>query len=194
MANFWTLREANVARNIEWTGGAGVSFTFRSTELSGECAEVGELFLVAPHNTPEPGEGMLGWATEWRGKLTEEIADGIICVDLTGMKLGFPGIPHEEDVDPHFIRHYGDYDNVKLLAILGIRCGLIGNTMKKLERAANGWVGSKAKPDDAWAPLFEVHCILREIARRYGVNVQKAVADKFTATSEKYGLTTRLLA
>src|SRR5690349_20386442 len=91
MANFWTLREANVARNIEWTGGKGVSFTFRAAELGGECAEVGEMFIVAG---PDSLNTLDTWAAEWRAKVTEEIADGLICVDLTGMTLGFPGKVH----------------------------------------------------------------------------------------------------
>lgn len=184
------LRAANIARDIEWTGGRPVSYTFRAAELHGECAEVGELFLLAP-SEEHPAETEPG-AISWLGRLTEEIADGLITVDLTGMKLGFPGIPHEEDVDEHFVQHYGGKPTAELLAILGIRTGSICNTLKKLEREALGWVGSRAKPDDAWPPLFEVHCILREFARRYGINPTRAVRAKFNRTSEKNGLATRI--
>ena len=195
MANYWDLREANVARDIEWTGGTPVSYTFRAAELHGEMGEIMDLFIDPEVARPGTDVDPLEWGKKWTGDLRDELGDGFIVVDLTGMKLGFPTIPVDEETAREevllpFLMHPTD----TLFTLLGSRTGRICNTLKKLEREANGWVGSKADKYDAWPPLFEAHCILRVLCKRFSLDPAEVTSAKFNRTSEKVGLTTRLLA
>jgi hypothetical protein len=185
MANYFDLREANVARDIEWTGGRPVSFTFRAAELAGEIGEVVACF-VRPDDAPFD-------VTEFLTELRDELADGFITVDLIGMKLGFPSIPVDEEIArPEMLDSFRPKQNVELFGLLGREVGAICNGLKKLEREAEGWVGSRYNVTDAWAPLFRVHCILRTLCERYSIDPRVVTSAKFNATSEKYGLVTRL--
>lgn len=87
MANALTLgalRAANVARNVEWDSGAEkVSATFRTTELAGE---VGEICNVVKKLERER-IGIRG-SRDTIEHLAEEIADGIITLDLVAMHYG----------------------------------------------------------------------------------------------------------
>jgi NTP pyrophosphatase (non-canonical NTP hydrolase) len=80
---FSNLREANEARQVEWTGGQKVTPLFRATELAGE---VGEACNVVKKLERE--------RAGWRGsratleQLADELADVIICADLLAMSEG----------------------------------------------------------------------------------------------------------
>lgn len=195
MANYWDLREANVARDKEWTGGTPVSYTFRAAELHGEMGELMDLFIDPEVARPGTGVDPLEWGKKWTEDLTAELGDGFITIDLTGMKLGFPTIPVDEDmVREDVLIPFLQHDTPALFTVLGSRTGKICNTLKKLEREAAGWVGSRADKYDAWPPLFEAHCILRVLCQRFRLDPATITAAKFNRTSEKNGLTTRLLA
>lgn len=108
MTTFKNLREANVARDIEWNiGSERVSLAFRGNELAGEVGEA--------------------------------------C-----------------------------------------------NVLKKLERERIGIRGSRATPEQLAEELADVLICVDLIAMDLGIDLGKALADKFNATSEKYGLQTRL--
>ncbi|MFT4129930.1 MazG-like family protein [Labrys sp. (in: a-proteobacteria)] len=78
------LRAANIARNVEWDiGGEKLSATFRTTELAGE---VGEICNVVKKLERER-IGVRG-SRDTIEHLAEEIADGIITLDLVAMHYG----------------------------------------------------------------------------------------------------------
>ena len=61
-----------------------------------------------------------------------------------------------------------------------------------LERERIGIRGSRATPEQLAEELADVVVCVDLIAMHVGLDLGKAVADKFNATSEKYGLATRL--
>lgn len=77
------LREANIARSEEWTKGEKVSLSFRGNELAGE---VGEACNVIKKLERE----RLGYrgSRDTVDHLMEELADAVICADLTAMEVG----------------------------------------------------------------------------------------------------------
>ncbi len=187
MANWETLREANAARNIEWTNGAGVDYTWRGCELMGELGEIAELFVNPPRDEAD-------WRPKWLDNLRGELADGAICVDLTSMTLDLPGIPIGDDVPPEPIEGLRRLSNSDLFSAMLANGGALANGLKKLEREKRGWPGSRlTDPSDLWPNVWLVHSVLRVLAERYGIDLADAVVRKFNSTSAKVGLTTRLV-
>src|ERR1700740_3068363 len=77
-----SLRQANIARDKIWNPNKELSLSWRGNELAGEIGEAcnilkklerEKLGLKGSRSTPE--------------KLAEELADGIICIDLTAMQF-----------------------------------------------------------------------------------------------------------
>lgn len=108
MNHYETLRDANEARNAEWTKGEGTSIVFKGNELAGEVGEA--------------------------------------C-----------------------------------------------NVIKKLYRERQGWVGSRATLNDLAEELADVVICADLIAMDEGIDLDAAVRAKFNKTSEKYGLSVRLV-
>lgn len=83
MKRYPTLRDANIARAVDFQNGAKVSAAFRGLELGGEVGEA--------QNVMKKLERLrLGMKGEYDKdelikKLKEELADVIICVDLIAM-------------------------------------------------------------------------------------------------------------
>lgn len=76
---------------------------------------------------------------------------------------------------------------------LGGECGEAQNVIKKLERERLGWRGSRASLDDLAQELADVVICADLCAVTAGIDLGAAVVAKFNATSEKVGLTTKLL-
>jgi NTP pyrophosphatase (non-canonical NTP hydrolase) len=66
------------------------------------------------------------------------------------------------------------------------------NVLKKLERERMGIVGSRATVDQLAQELADVIICVDLIASEFDINLAAAVRDKFNATSERYGLATRM--
>ncbi|MFG1227166.1 MazG-like family protein [Xanthobacter wiegelii] len=66
------------------------------------------------------------------------------------------------------------------------------NVIKKIERAANGWRGSKDTIEHLTEELADVIICVDLIAMRFHIDLSEAVIKKFNATSEKYGLKTMM--
>jgi NTP pyrophosphatase (non-canonical NTP hydrolase) len=83
---FNTLRKANTARTLEWTGNSSNdSLLFRATELGGEAGEV--LNAIKKFTRQQ-----FGWSggidqDESIKAIAEELADVIICVDRVAAYL-----------------------------------------------------------------------------------------------------------
>lgn len=66
------------------------------------------------------------------------------------------------------------------------------NVAKKLERERLGWRGSRSTKDDLATELADVVICADLMAIAAGVELMSAVRDKFNATTDKVGLTTKL--
>lgn len=66
------------------------------------------------------------------------------------------------------------------------------NVVKKLERERRGWRGSRATKEALAAELADVVICADLLALTAGVDLAAAVREKFNATSEAQGLTTKL--
>lgn len=79
-----TLREANIARQAEWTSnGAVLSLSFAGNELAGEVGEVCNVIKKLDREAL----GLPG-SRDTVEHLSEELADVLICVDLIAMRFG----------------------------------------------------------------------------------------------------------
>jgi NTP pyrophosphatase (non-canonical NTP hydrolase) len=67
------------------------------------------------------------------------------------------------------------------------------NVIKKLERERLGIRGSRASKGQLAEELADAVICVDLIAMQAGIDLEAAVRDKFNATSEKYGLETRML-
>jgi NTP pyrophosphatase (non-canonical NTP hydrolase) len=68
------------------------------------------------------------------------------------------------------------------------------NVAKKIERERHDWRGSRATKEDLAAELADVVICVDLMALTAGIDLMSAVRDKFNATSEKVGLSTKLAA
>lgn len=75
---------------------------------------------------------------------------------------------------------------------LGGEVGEVLNACKKLERERRGWIGSRATVEDVASELGDVVICADLLAMTLGIDLGKAVIDKFNATSIKVGLPHRL--
>jgi NTP pyrophosphatase (non-canonical NTP hydrolase) len=80
------------------------------------------------------------------------------------------------------------YRGNELAGEIGEAC----NVIKKLERERLGLRGTRATKEQLAEELADGVICLDLIAMQAGIDLAQAVADKFNATSEKYGLTTRM--
>lgn len=171
-----TLRAANVARNIEWTAGASIEdYTWRGCELAGEVGEVVELF--------DRGD-----SAAWNRKveLAEELADVVICIDLSAMTLGLPEVPIHSS---GFIERAGPSIFARNV---GGQVLLLLNDFKKLERERRGWPGSRSSLEYIERRLHRLMGQIGLLAAYYHIELRDFTEAKFNATSEKVGLATRL--
>lgn len=70
--------------------------------------------------------------------------------------------------------------------------GELCNILKKLEREQLGMVGSRSSVEKAAEEVADVVICADLIANHLGIDLWNATAKKFNATSEKYGLATRI--
>jgi NTP pyrophosphatase (non-canonical NTP hydrolase) len=82
------------------------------------------------------------------------------------------------------------YRGNELAGEVGEACNII----KKLERERMGIAGSRANLADLAEELADVIICADLIAMQLGIDLNRAVAEKFNKTSEKVGLTTRMAA
>lgn len=76
---------------------------------------------------------------------------------------------------------------------LGGEVGEAQNVIKKLERERHGWAGSRDTVDHLAEELADIIICTDLIATMYGIDLDKAVTEKFNATSEKVGFPIRLV-
>lgn len=81
-----------------------------------------------------------------------------------------------------------EYRGNELAGEVGEAC----NVLKKIARERLGLRGSRATIEQLAEELADVVICVDLIAMQAGINLAEAVQNKFNATSEKYGLKTRL--
>jgi len=78
---------------------------------------------------------------------------------------------------------------IELAGEVGEAC----NIVKKLERARMGKAGSRATIAQLADELADVIICVDLLAQEFGIDMRVAVPQKFNATSERYGLKTRMV-
>jgi hypothetical protein len=175
---FFSLRDANVARQAEWDTGGNIDLSYSGNELAGEAGEL----ISATVDLINGGDDYEA--------LREEIGDVIICCDLIGLRVGRPLItrwpvkPRKGHADARIVTDQ--------LVDLAIEVGNVSNTIKKQERERFGMVGARGSLDDMMHNLNEIICLVHWIGESFGVDAGECVAHKFNLTSAKYGLKTKL--
>jgi len=163
-----TLREANKERQIEWDKNDVTTATYAGNELAGE---MGEALYACFLGDKAPDE------------IADELADVAICLDLVALRFGIPlpvrAIREDQRIAPSMMQGF----------CLGLAVGAICNSVKKLERAKLGMVGSTSSVDDLAVPLRNAMFLCAQLADSFGVDLNKAIAAKFNKTSMANGLT-----
>lgn len=180
MANFSRLRAANAARNIEWALPGStellltLSLSFRGNELGGEMGEVADVLMMS-----------VGTEGPNLDNLADELADVVICADLCAMTMD-QDLPIEYDMVTDEMDGHG---------FLGLAraVGFVCNGIKKLERESIGLKGSYTTPAAVVENLKEVVLWCYVLADDHKIDLDVAVVNKFNKTSNKVGLTTRLI-
>lgn len=67
------------------------------------------------------------------------------------------------------------------------------NLIKKIERERIGIVGSRSNLNELAEELADIIICVDLIAMDLGIDLSRAVKDKFNKTSEKYGLKTKII-
>lgn len=183
MANYSTLRAANLARQIEWFKGAttpDVPPSFRSNELAGEAGEVLEHILTYME------QGMT-WG-RLAPHVAEELGDVVISADLVAMDLGLSLQTRDPSTLDGSWRASSEVCMRMVLASLQV-CNLV----KKIDRERLGIPGSRANPQHVGLLLQGVVDWAYMLADHVGRPLWPEVVAKFNSTSAKVGLTTRLV-
>ena len=152
-----------------------MTLSYSGNELAGEVGEMIEvLYLYALGNEIS------------QVALRDEIGDVIICCDLLAARFDItfdpiPNIPQISDSATSI----GD-----ALIEVAMKAGRVCNTVKKLERAGFGMVGSTSS---IAALETDLNLLVRDVfwlARLFFLDAGACAAEKFNKTSAKYGLQT----
>lgn len=193
MADYYTLRAANLARDTEWnTGSERVSVLFRGVELAGEAGEVAEV-LAHIERTFDIDNVFSEEPLSDYTNLANELADIIICTDLVAMDYDINLYDALEDFVVSDLETETSEHIDPLIHVLDMQTyvGNALNTIKKLERERLGIRGSRDTVDNLSKWLAGVLFHTDVVAMDYGIDLKVAVSNKFNSTSEKVGLSTR---
>ncbi len=167
---FTSLRTANNVRQKEWDPTDKIDFSWRCNELAGEAGEVcNVLKKMHRERVGLPGSRAV------KADLAEELADVVICADLCGMSARTDPVGPVNLLEPYDT--LTDAGNA-LAANVGLISGLV--------------LASYRRADELALHLRVVVRVAHSIAKMEGIDLPRAVAAKFNATSEKVGLSTRL--
>ncbi len=168
--NMTALHKANVARDKEWNPESTLDLDFWGIELAGEIGEACNVIKKIERERL----GLRGSRATLQD-LADELADGIICVDLIAC-------------------HIGTLLNPGSLPFMTVN----GNSLTKLgnEMAAVAGMINHIIVNNDGAMISSMLCILvhriEAIAETQGIDLDAAVRNKFNMTSEKYKLKTRM--
>lgn len=166
MEIFNNLRDANKARDKHWDPEGKITADFRMVELAGEVGEVCNLIKKLWREA----KGLPG-SRATVSHLAEELADVIICVDLALMAA---------DSAPAQVRRTHLENPKDIDEVMNISRMIVSDLGRFVDSAdahgAGGWIMDS----------------IYYLAAAFDINIDKALADKFNATSDKVGLPVRL--
>lgn len=182
MNNYQTLRDANVVRQAEWDpAGHAKDLLWRMNELAGEIGEICNV-LKKLHRERCGVEGFR--AT--KDQLAEELADGVICIDLLAI---------DAQLDPVELESLAgrlvdlDTDSLTLRGcLLTVVAGKLADTV--LDTMSSGSLFDHMAPLAMGCSLLLSQ--INDLAKVEKIDLHLAVANKFNATTHKVGLTTFL--
>lgn len=176
-----TLQQANAARQREWLGEVKLPLTFRTNEMAGELGEVAEALL----DRWTAGSHMHG---PWKDHLVEEMADVVICAEITAWQLN-------ERID--YARAEGLAQSISTDYRWATQCsrdmGLLCNAAKKMDRTAYGIAGGIPVEEGRALVLDKLQIMVGhvyDLAFHEHVYMEVGIARKFNKTSAKIGLQT----
>jgi len=190
MTNHMNLRDANQARQAEWDPTGKVDLPWRINELAGEVGEVCNL-LKKVHRERLGIKGSRASMSQ----VAEELADVMICIDLTAITAGLGQIGsyvpsalvamEDDDIE----------DEIVELALPEHGC-LLAQVLGRV--ASYGTSPDLYRQDAHAAPLLSalksLGYAVSRVADAVFIDLRAAVADKFNSTSENNGFQTRLRA
>lgn len=174
MENFLqALRAANIARDKEWCGDVKLSATFKVNELAGEAGEACNILKKLDRER----FGLRGCRAALPA-LQEEFADVVICCDLLAMHFSI--VIDDSAWVSHQAQNSVDRSlaGARLALRVGGLCGVV---------ICNG-----STPNVAMA-VDDVIVHVKRTADWLGIDLERAIVTKFNMTSEKHGLTTKLV-
>lgn len=83
-------------------------------------------------------------------------------------------------------------DEALLAIVFAVRIGRIANMVKKLERERLGLPGGRTAHEKLAAELGDAQICLDLLATKFGIDLDRATANKFNETSEKMGFDVRM--
>lgn len=172
MTAYLTLREANVARQLEWDpGNQAANNDWRMNELAGETGEVCNILKkLHRERVNVPG------SRATKDDLAEELADVLICLDLLLMTSNFPASKP---------RHAGILVERSLTALGHILFRDVGRLLDAIDKTDINVLVALDMAD-------HVHSVCADIAAKERIDIRMAVGMKFNATSRKMSLRTML--
>lgn len=190
MTNHTTLRAANEARQAEWDPTGKVDLAWRINELAGEVGEVCNL-LKKIHRERLGIKG----SRATKEQVSEELADVMICIDLTAITAGLGQIGSyvpsalvamdDDDIEDEIVEPTLPVHGCLLAQVLG-------------RVAAYGTSPDLYRPEAHAAPLLSalksLGYTVSRVADAMFIDLRAGVAQKFNSTSENNGFQTRLRA
>lgn len=177
--DFKQLRIANVARQMEWAGNERADLAFRALEVADEAGEL----MGAIKKVARAQRGIAG-STLSLQDVAHEMGDTVISLDLLAAEMSF-----ELDAP---VKNPGS--SVPLLeqalnldAVVGDLSGAVVEFLIARDGKDSAVEEAHEIFEHLHRSIFWVMCLAADL----GIDLGEAVAAKFNATSEKYGLSTK---
>lgn len=186
MAKYLSLREANIARQLEWGVNDANPYPVanRSNEMMGEVGEAAAVIMLMMHTAPGPEETLAQ-----TNELIAETADIVVTLDLVANHYGLPLAWNWGMYEPT----PADYGLDESILIITAMVGQVANMVKKLERERLGFAGSRVTMDEVLTKMQDAANALTGFLGDISSEPWLDVMTKFNHTSQQVGLTTMLV-
>lgn len=191
------LRAANETRVTRWHPGGVTDWSLSdwANAMHGESGEVTNAIKKWRRveddiaNQADAEERLLNSREKARAAIGAELADTIIYLDLLALRAGLTissaAVDHFTGMEPLIARRG---------AWLGACAGRVCDTVVMIELLAEAGITMTPPWAQLQRQIDETVMCCAAIARALGIELARAIADKFNATSERYGFPERLAA
>lgn len=179
--DFKALRAANIQRQAEWPGSDAVGSDFRALEVADEVGEV----AGAVKKLIRAQRGVAGTVAAI-ADVADEIGDAIIAMDLLAIETGVE-MPLGD-----FANVRRETDLIRMALTLDAATGAISEAALLLTHVPESSEAAQWAQSDLRDATRRAMGCLFSIAVALGVEVDRAIAEKFNKTSAKYGLQTTM--